>query len=90
MYRYCIRNVSELGNVIIPFFRKNKLRTAKNKDFELFARIVEMMLKNQHLSLKGMKIIAQRIEKMNRKVPSQFLKSSETTRRAPANRRMKI
>ena len=90
IYRYCIRNISELGDVIVPFFRKNKLRTAKQEDFEMFARIVEMMLKNQHLSLKGMQIIARKIEKMNRKVPSQFLKSSETTRRAPVKNRMKI
>ena len=65
---------------IIEFFEKYPLETSKKKDFEIFSKIVEMMLKQDHLTKKGMIKIAKLVEKMNRKKESQFLKSSETKR----------
>jgi hypothetical protein len=90
LYRYCVRSIIDLQNNIIPFFRKHPLVTAKRKDFELFAEIVEMLAKKEHLTKGGMRKIARKVERMNRKKPSQFLKSSETKRHAPAKRRVKI
>ena len=84
LYRYCVRSVQNLHKHIIPFFKVHSLRTAKQKDFELFAEIVEMFLKKEHLTQVGLKKIALKIERMNRKKSSQFLKSSETKRHAPA------
>ena len=84
LYRYCVRSTKELRENIIPFFRKHELYTAKQKDFELFSDVVEMMHLGKHLSSLGMRAIARKIEKMNRKKKSQFLESSETKRRAPA------
>ena len=83
LYRYCVRSLKDLRETIIPFFKKHPLRTAKQKDFEIFAEIVDMMLQNKHLTTVGMRSIARKIERMNRKTRSQFLESSETTRRAP-------
>ncbi len=84
LYRYCVRSIIDLQNVIIPFFKKHPLRTAKQNDFIMFVDIVDMLSKKEHLTEKGLLKIAQKIERMNRKKPSQFLKSSETTRHAPA------
>ena len=84
LYRYCVRSVIELQNIIIPFFKERPLKTAKQKDFKLFAEIVEMLAKKQHLTQGGMRKIALKIERMNRKRSSQFLESSETKRHAPA------
>jgi len=89
IYRYCVRSVEDLHGKIIPFFRKHPLQTAKQNDFELFVQIIELLIKKEHLKESGMKKIAQMIQKMNRKVPSQFLESSETKRHAP-RKRMKI
>ena len=86
LYRYCVRTLKDLRETIIPFFRKHKLRTAKRNDFEIFAEIVGMMSKDKHLTLSGLRSIARRIERMNRQISSQFLKSPETTRRAPQKR----
>ena len=86
IYRYCVRSVSELQSKIIPFFQKHPLRTAKQRDFELFAEVVEMLLAKEHLTQVGMKKIALRIERMNRKKASKFLESSETKRHAPRKR----
>ena len=88
LYRYCVRSINDLQNNIIPFFRKNPLKTAKQKDFELFARIVEMLINKEHHAKGGLRIIALKIERMNRKKSSQFLKSSETKRHAPSSRKV--
>lgn len=80
LHRYCVRSISDLSDIIIPFFQKNKLRTAKSQDFEKFCRIVKQIQDRKHLSIVGIKNIAFMIQDMNRKVPSRFLESSETTR----------
>ncbi len=83
LYRFCVRSLNDLSEKIIPFFRKNNLFTAKIKDFKIFAEIVEMMTKKKHLTNSGIRKIAKKIEQMNRKKPSKFLESSETTRQEP-------
>lgn len=80
LYRYCVRSKKDLTEAIIPFFKQNRLRTAKKEDFEIFAKIVGMMNENKHSELSGMKKIAKMIEKMNHKKSSKFLESSETKR----------
>ena len=67
LYRYCVRSLNDLRNKIIPFFRENNLRTAKQKDFMIFYEIVEMLYEKKHQSMSGLKIVAKKIEKMNRK-----------------------
>ena len=84
LYRYCVRSLTDLREKIIPFFRKNTLYTAKQNDFEIFADIVERLHRKEHLSESGLRVIARKIEQMNRKKKSAFLESPETTRRAPA------
>ena len=84
LYRYCVRSIKDLHGCIIPFFKKYQLRTAKQKDFKIFAEIINMVIQKKHLSKSGLRIIAKKIEKMNRKKKSLFLESSETIRRAPA------
>lgn len=85
IYRYCVRSIHELHTVIIPFFRVHQLRTAKREDFIVFSEIVEMIILKEHASEKGLKTIAHKIERMNRKKASLFLKSRETKRHAPAS-----
>jgi hypothetical protein len=83
LYRFCIRSLYDLSNIIVPFFRKNMLRTAKQKDFLIFAKIINAMNKKQHYSPQGMKKIAYLVENMNRKKKSRFFESSDTKRHAP-------
>jgi len=51
--------------------------------FQIFSEIVAMIHYKEHLSESGLRAIASKIEKMNRKKKSQFLKSSEAIRHAP-------
>ena len=80
LYRYCVRSKKDLTEIIIPFFRQNRLKTAKKEDFEIFAKVVAMMNENKHSKIEGIKKIAKMVEKMNRKKSSKFLESSETIR----------
>jgi len=67
LYRFVVRNRHELMDVIIPFFRKYKLRTAKYKDFKKFAQCVKLVINNKHLRRVGLIQIAKITEQMNHK-----------------------
>ncbi len=62
---------------IIKFFKNNPLKTVKQKDFEIFCTILEMMKKKEHLTQEGLNKIANLASTMNRKV-QRNLESSET------------
>ncbi|OGY45526.1 MAG: hypothetical protein A2729_01930 [Candidatus Buchananbacteria bacterium RIFCSPHIGHO2_01_FULL_39_14] len=78
--RYCVRSIKDLDEKIIPFFKKNRLRTAKFNDFKKFCLILKLMKRKKHLTQEGIKKIAKIIQEMNRKIPARFLESSETKR----------
>lgn len=82
LYRYCVRSLGDLSQMIIPFFKENQLRTAKRYDFEKFTRIIELIEKKAHLNGGGLRKIAVIVQTMNRRKPSKFLESLETIRRA--------
>ncbi len=67
LYRYCVRSVQELNDKILPFFSQYRLRTYKQKDFEIFQKIIRMMVKKEHLTKKGWNKILNLAGKMNRK-----------------------
>ena len=80
LYRFCVRSFVDLDSKIVPFFKKNKLRTAKSNDFLIFVEILKKMKKKVHFKQEGMKSIAILIQKMNKRKISRFLESSETKR----------
>lgn len=49
LYRYCVRSRRDLTDIIIPFFVKHTLKTAKQKDFLRFCRIIKKMNNGEHL-----------------------------------------
>ena len=79
MLKYCVRSIQDLNLKIIPFFEKNKLKTYKQKDFQVFRRIIKLMVFKKHLSDKGRNKIISLIQTMNRR-KYKVLKSSETIR----------
>jgi hypothetical protein len=86
LYRFCVRRLNELATIIVPFFKRHKLQTAKAKDFVIFSRIIKLMVANKHLAPAGMDQIANLVQNMNRKKKSRFLESSETIRRTSPKR----
>ncbi len=89
LLRYCVRSRRDLQEKVIPFFQRFSLRTAKQQDFKKFVTILQCMDRGEHMTSDGLRTIATIIQSMNRKIPSRFLESSETTRQAP-RKRMKI
>ncbi len=82
LYRFCVRSAGDLRRVVIPFFRENPLKTAKQHDFEVFAQVLGLMEEGQHLSLNGLHSIATLANRINRQKTPRFLESSETIRQA--------
>ena len=38
MLKYCVRPIHDLNEIIIPFFERNRLKTYKQKDFQVFRK----------------------------------------------------
>jgi len=80
---YQVFRLSDLLEVIIPFFEAHPLITAKNEEFRKFAVICRMMETKRHLTVDGLVEIAQIVQTMNHRKPSRFLESSEAIRQPP-------
>ena len=77
---YVVYNRRDLLEKIIPFFEANQLRTAKAEEFRKFADILWMMERKEHLTIDGLRRIAEIAQTMNHRKPSRFLESSEAIR----------
>lgn len=77
---YQVQRGFDLRNVIVPFFEANPLRSAKYEDFLKFKKILAMMDRRMHLTIDGLRQIAEIVQTMNRQKPSRFLESSEAIR----------
>jgi hypothetical protein len=74
-----VRGIEPLSR-IIQFFKMHPLKTSKQKDFEIFSEILEMMKKGEHLKKEGLDKIAKLSSQMNRKTDRLYLESPETIR----------
>jgi len=55
--KYLVRSLKDLTTIIIPHFKKYPLLTQKAADFILFQQIVELMMKDAHLTIEGLQEI---------------------------------
>lgn len=62
-----IRALADFNNIVIPHFNKYPLITQKKFDFIKFKKIINLINKNQHLNIEGIKKIILISSKMNRK-----------------------
>ena len=69
LYRYDVSRLIELSHVIIPFFERNPLRTAKQSDFLAFSSCVQLLERRQHLHPEGLIRILELLQTMNHKKP---------------------
>jgi LAGLIDADG endonuclease len=69
LYRYGVRARAELVSVIIPFFESYPMKSAKQEDFEKFARCVRMIDAGLHRTREGLVELAEIAETMNRRKP---------------------
>ena len=52
-YRWKVSNINQISDVILPHLTNYPLLTQKRADFELFARIIKILKRKQHLRLSG-------------------------------------
>lgn len=45
--RYSVQKISDIAEIVVPFFKKNVLAEKKKKDFELWAKGVEVIQRNK-------------------------------------------
>jgi hypothetical protein len=74
LYRYYVSRFGDLRDVIVPFFEANPLRTAKRDNFVKFARVIELMDLRRHLEVSGLIEIAEIVQTMNHRKPSEALR----------------
>ncbi len=65
-YRYEVANRDDIRNKIIPFFKKHHLKlSSKQKDFNLFCKIMKMIEEKKHLTPSGLKRMYQVKQQMH-------------------------
>ena len=69
LFRYAVRRRTDLINTIIPFFEQHPMHSAKQGDFEKFARCLRMIETGVHRTHAGLADLAEITETMNRQKP---------------------
>jgi hypothetical protein len=73
LLRYNVYRLADLRSRIVPFFEANPLRTSKQDNFEKFVRILQLMEQGKHLTIPGVREIAEITQTMNHRKPSRVL-----------------
>lgn len=66
-YRFEVNALRDLKEKIIPFFNKYPLHSKKNKEFQLFKTIFQLVQKREHKTPTGLKEIEKLKSEMNRR-----------------------
>jgi len=67
-YRYTVSAQRDIFSTIIPFFKRNRLQSSsKQKSFEIFCQIAQLVERGKHLTPSGVRKIRTLKEKMNQK-----------------------
>lgn len=74
LLRYNVYRFEDLRSKIVPFFQEYPLRTSKRENFEKFVEIIRLMELRKHLTIPGIKEIAEIQQTMNHRKPSEVLR----------------
>ena len=65
-YRFEVANRMDLWTIIIPFFKENLLQfPSKRKDFAIFCKIMQSIMKKEHLTKSGQRNLLALKQKMH-------------------------
>jgi len=78
VYRYCVRSLKDIREIIIPFFVQYKLKTNKVNDFMVFCKAVAIMTSREHLTKKGFQEIITLKSQLNRKILRDYMSDPVT------------
>jgi hypothetical protein len=69
LYQFNVSRRQDLLEVVIPFFSRHQLRTAKREDFEKFSRCLAIVSEGRHKTHAGLVEILEIAQTMNRRKP---------------------
>ena len=64
-FKFEIRGLNDLVEKVIPFFKRFPLKSSKNRDFELFAQVCQLMNKGEQRKSFGLKRLIRLAVQMN-------------------------
>lgn len=65
LFKYEVRDLTDIVDKIIPFFKTYQLETTKKNDFKTFAEVCKSMKQGHHLNAEGLKEIIDKSFTMN-------------------------
>ena len=71
-----VKDRRDLRGKLIPFFQKHKLHTSKQKDFEIFVKVLEKIETGKHLTKDGFKQIVELVFATTRVTNKRYSKES--------------
>ena len=71
---FSVKRFADLRDTIVPFFHEHQLRTSKRENFDKFVRVLCLMEERKHLTIEGLIEIAEIVETMNQRKPSEVLR----------------
>ena len=74
LWRYHVSKFGDLRDVIVPFFERYPLRTAKRDNFAKFAEVIGLIDQRRHLTVPGLIEIAGIAQTMNFRKPAEVLR----------------
>lgn len=69
-----VKNRKDLQEKVIPFFENHPLHSAKNHDFILFKKVLEIIKEGKHLDKNGFRKIAELVFSTNRQTKKRYTK----------------
>lgn len=69
-----VKDREELGKKLIPFFIKHPLKTGKEKEFQVFRQVLEIIQEGSHLKKEGFKKIVELVFSLPRVTKKRYSK----------------
>ena len=63
--KFEVRSLRHLTTNVISFFERHRLLSSKERDFEIFSRVCDLMTEGSHLTEDGIVFIADLVSRMN-------------------------
>jgi hypothetical protein len=81
--KLAVKNIREIREKVVPFFKKYQLSGKKKSDFEIFCKALRLFENKEHLTLKGIQTLRKMQKTMNLRQKSKWSSARVRENRAP-------
>lgn len=86
--KYAVKSQKDIGEKIIPFFKKYSLKSKKRKDFVYFCKAFALIKSKNHLNYEGLASLREIQSKMNLRSKLKWSSAKVRENRAPGGERL--